>query len=170
MALGDSAAFRTILVRVGSNGNLGWVNGNTLVGAESLVSQADGSTFLAGHSTGWTTFWPGEVVSAGGWDLFAGRVAPGSALAWVRGTVAVLARSTESATFDAGEPGRSPSFRRCPAPPSWWWRVTGPERGGARGPGYRRFSASHQAFTPSATAAANLDANARGGGAVLPSP
>ena len=220
MTLGDSAVYRTILARLEANGDLGWVNGSTPVGAEALASLADGSpvltggsgvagfdpagaprwfqvihganssgealvtlpdgsTFLAGHAMGWTTFWPGELAPAGGWDLFAGRVAPGGALPWVRGaggagddladaaalvsdgTVAVLARSTGSATFGAGEPGAVTLVPPVPAPPSWWWRATGPERGGARGPGYRGFPASHQAFTPSAMAAANLDSNAR---------
>ena len=164
VTLGDSAVYRTILARLEANGDLGWVNGSTPVGAEALASLADGSpvltggsgvagfdpagaprwfqvihganssgealvtlpdgsTFLAGHAMGWTTFWPGELAPAGGWDLFAGRVAPGGALPWVRGaggagddladaaalvsdgTVAVLARSTGSATFGAGEPG-----------------------------------------------------------------
>ena len=165
VVLGDSTVYRTILLRVEANGDLGWVNSGSLVGAEALASQADGSPvltggsavagfdpagaptwfqwmrgaspsgealvtladgsiFLSGRFDGWTSFWPGEIVSAGANDLFVGRMTSDGALAWVRGaggpgedlaeaaallsdgTVAVLGSAVGSATFGTGDSGQ----------------------------------------------------------------
>lgn len=90
---------------------------------DALAVLPDGGAAFAGHFDTFSTFWPGELASAGDFDLFVGRLAADGAVRWVRrgggagadladaavlgddGALVVVGRAGPSATFGPGEPG-----------------------------------------------------------------
>lgn len=90
---------------------------------EALAALAGGGALVAGHFDARSTFWPGEVATAGDLDLFVARLAPDGGVRWLRrgggagaeladaallgedGALVVAGRAGPSATFGAGEPG-----------------------------------------------------------------